>query len=102
MDKPEQSPTIESPQRKEISIVPEKQFIPPPKIKIPVQNNKNDQNTRYGIETLTMAKLYIRQGLLEQAMAILLKLQQRDPGSTQVRSEIDHVQQLMRDEKKEL
>lgn len=102
MDKPEKSTTLESPQRKEISIVPEKQFIPPPKKKIPVQNNKNDQNTRYGIETLTMAKLYIRQGLFEQAMAILLKLQQRDPESAQLRAEIDHVKQLMRDEKKEL
>ena len=102
MDKPEKNTGYKKPQRKEISIVPEQQFIPPPKKKIPVQNNKNDQSTRYGIETLTMAKLYIRQGLFEQAMAILLKLQQRDPGSEQVNSEIDHVKQLMKDEKKEI
>ena len=102
MDKPEKNTGYEKPQRKEISIVPEQQFIPPPKKKIPVQNNKNDQSTRYGIETLTMAKLYIRQGLFEQAMAILLKLQQRDPESEQISSEIDHVKQLMKDEKKEI
>ncbi len=100
MDRPEQTqPT--NPPRKEISIVPEQQFVPPPKKKIPVQNNKSDQSTRYGIETLTMAKLYIRQGLYEQAMGILLKLQERDPASELVNAEIDHVKQLMKDEKKE-
>ncbi len=48
-----------------------------------------------------MAKLYIRQGLFEQAMNILLKLQQRDPGSELVNAEIDHVKQLIKNEKKE-
>ncbi|MCD6337635.1 MAG: tetratricopeptide repeat protein [Candidatus Marinimicrobia bacterium] len=101
MDKPEQKTQSTIPHRKEISIIPEQQFVSPPKKKIPVQNNKNDQNIRYGIETLTMAKLYIRQGLFEQAMNILLKLQQRDPGSELVNAEIDHVKQLIKNEKKE-
>lgn len=101
MDKPEEPVQEGIPKRKEISIVPEQQFIPPPKKKIPVQNNKNDQSTRYGIETLTMAKLYIRQGLYEQAMNILLKLQQRNPSSELVNTEIERVKQLMMDEKKE-
>ncbi len=101
MDKPDSKNYPETPPRKELSIVPEQQFVPPPKKRIPVQNNKNDQSTRYGIETLTMAKLYIRQGLFEQAMGILLKLQQRDPGSELVKAEIEHVKQLMNDEKKE-
>ncbi|MCF7832229.1 MAG: tetratricopeptide repeat protein [Candidatus Marinimicrobia bacterium] len=101
MDKPERKEQTEIPKRKEMSIVPEQQFIPPPKKKIPVQNNKNDQSIRYGIETFTMAKLYIRQGLFEQAMSILLKLQQRDPESELINTEINHVKQLMLDEKKE-
>ena len=102
MDKPDQRDHLETSPPKELSIVPEQQFVPPPKKRIPIQNNKNDQSTRYGIETLTMAKLYIRQGLFEQAMGILLKLQQRDPASELVKAEIDHVNQLMKDEKEKL
>ncbi len=48
-----------------------------------------------------MAKLYIRQGLYEQAMDILLKLQQRNPNSELVHTEIERVKQLIIDEKKE-
>lgn len=99
MDKPEQSTKKEIPPRKEISIIPEKEFVPPPKKAVPMQNNKNDQATKYGIETLTMAKLYVRQGLLEQAMGILIKLQQRDPDSSLVKEEIERVKQLMNDKK---
>lgn len=56
-------------------------------------------NTSYGIETLTMAKLYIRQGLYEQAMGILLKLLKRDPNAEDVQIEIDNLQILMREKK---
>ena len=101
MDKPEKHTILKSFPRKEISIIPEQQFIPPPKKEVPVQNNRNDQSTRYGIETLTMAKLYIRQGLYEQAMGILLKLKQRDPDSELINIEIDRIKQLMKNERKE-
>jgi len=99
MDKPEEPPKRETVTRKEIAIIPEKEFIPPPKKTVPVQNNKHDQATKYGIETLTMAKLYVRQGLFEQAMGILLKLQQRDPDSGLVKEEIERVKQLMNEKK---
>ena len=65
----------------------------------PVQDNKKDSSTKYGIETMTMAKLYVRQGLYRQALNILSKLQERDPGSELIREEIKKVQQLINDSK---
>lgn len=58
-------------------------------------------NQSYGIETLTMAKLYIRQGLYEQAMGILLKLLKREPEAEDIQIEIDNLQILMREKKQE-
>ncbi|MEA2077505.1 MAG: tetratricopeptide repeat protein [Candidatus Marinimicrobia bacterium] len=101
MDEPTVTTQTDIPPRKEISIISEQQFTLPPKKSIPVQNNKNDQSARYGIETLTMAKLYIRQGLYEQAMGILMKLQLRDPASELVNIEIERVKQLINDMNKE-
>lgn len=97
MDTPEEKRETMTPPKKEISIIPEAQYVPPPKKRAPVQNNKNDQKARYGIETMTMAKLYVRQGLYEQALGILKKLQERDPGSEPVKAEIEKVRKLMND-----
>jgi tetratricopeptide (TPR) repeat protein len=101
MDKPQKVVPIEMPPKRNLSNVPDQGFTPPPKKNIPLQNNKNDQSARYGIETLTMAKLYIRQGLYEQAMGILMKLQDRDPGSEAVTNEINNLLEIM-DGSKEL
>ena len=99
MDKPQEPIQPEIPPRKELSILPEQHYTPPPKKSVPMQNNKNDQSLRYGIETMTMAKLYIRQGLYEQALGILSKLKERDPESALIAEEIAHVKQLMNDAK---
>lgn len=99
MDKPLEPIRPEIPPRKEIAIIPEQEFSPPPKRTIPVQDNKKDSSTKYGIETMTMAKLYVRQGLYRQALNILSKLQERDPGSELIREEIKKVQQLINDSK---
>jgi t-SNARE complex subunit (syntaxin) len=48
---------------------------------------------------MTMAKLYIRQGLYRQALGILNKLQERDPGSVLIKEEIQKVTQLLNDMK---
>ncbi len=101
MDKPKEAAPIQMPPKKKLSIIPEQSFTPPPKRNIPLQNNKNDQSARYGIETLTMAKLYIRQGLYEQAMGILMKLKDREPESEAVINEINNLLQIM-DASKEL
>lgn len=77
-------------------------FQPPPKQMPPQQNNiKSGPLNGYGIETMTMAQLYIRQGLYENAMQILLKLQQRDPESERVKNEIERVKECMKEEIKE-
>lgn len=99
MDKPVEPIHPDIPPRKEIAIIPEQDFTPPPKKSVPVRNNKNDNSTQYGIETMTMAKLYIRQGLYRQALAILNKLQERDPGSVLIKEEIEKVTKLMKDMK---
>jgi tetratricopeptide (TPR) repeat protein len=99
MDKPEEMARTEAPPRKELSIIPEQEFTPPPKKNIPVRNNKNDNSTQYGIETMTMAKLYIRQGLYRQALGILNKLRERDPDSVLIKEEIQKVTQLLNDMK---
>lgn len=51
----------------------------------------------YGIETLTMAKLYIRQGLYKQAMNILMKLIDQKPDDEDIQIEIDNLQVLIRE-----
>ena len=99
MDKPQEQIKPNIPPKKEISIVPEEVFTPPPKKTIPVQDNKKDNSTKYGIETMTMAKLYVRQGLFRQALGILSKLQERDPESELIRAEIRKVQQLINESK---
>lgn len=99
MDKPQEQTQPAIPPKKEISIIPEQKYTPPPKKTIPVQDNKKDNSTKYGIETMTMAKLYVRQGLHRQALGILSKLQERDPDSEVIRAEIKKVQQLINDSK---
>jgi len=99
MDKPQETIKSEAPPKKEISIIPEQQFTPPPKKATPVLDNKKDNSSKYGIETMTMAKLYVRQGLYRQALGILSKLQERDPESDMIRTEIRKVQQLINDTK---
>ena len=99
MDKPQEPIKPDIPPKKEISIIPEQKFTPPPKKNIPVQNNNKDNSSKYGIETMTMAKLYIRQGLYRQALGILSKLLERDPSSELIRAEINKVQQLINETK---
>ncbi len=103
MDNPEQAQKeITSPAKKELSIIPEKDYRPPRnKAPEPVINNTTTNKNNYGIETMTMAQLYIRQGLYEQALDILFKLQQRDPSSERVNGEIERVSILMKEAKKE-
>ncbi|MDD3715708.1 MAG: hypothetical protein PHX07_06340 [Candidatus Marinimicrobia bacterium] len=73
-----------------------------PRKQAPPQNNKpGAAAASYSVETLTMAQLYMRQGLYEYALDILLKLQKRDPGSERIRQEIDRVKQLMNEEIRE-
>lgn len=67
---------------------------PEPKTPKPKAETKS-----YGIETLTMAKLYVRQGLYEQAMGILLKLMKRKPEDEDIQIEIDNLQVLMREKR---
>jgi tetratricopeptide (TPR) repeat protein len=100
MDKPEVKslPTEEKPEK-----VPTPAYRPP-RQKIPVasQNNiKNGNGSAYGIETMTMAQLYIRQGLYDNAMDILLKLQKRDPLSERIKNEIKRLNGLIEKEMKE-
>lgn len=77
------------------------QAIPLPKRK-PAKNGKHANNEpAYKIETLTMARLYIRQGLYEQAKNILLKLQKRNPESQVYRDEIQRVDALILEVEKE-
>ncbi len=104
MDNPEQTQEeVASPVKKELSIIPEKDYHPPrSKAPEPVINNNTTTNkNNYGIETMTMAQLYIRQGLYEQALDILFKLQQRDPSSERVKGEIERVSILLKESKKE-
>jgi tetratricopeptide (TPR) repeat protein len=77
-------------------------FQPPVK-QNPVRqlNNKTATANNYGIETMTMAQLYIRQGLYEHAMQILLKLKEKDPGSERIQKEMDRVKKLMDEAAKE-
>lgn len=72
---------------------------PPPPPPEPKKDEPEIQSTSYGIETLTMAKLYIRQDLHEQAMAILMKLMKRNPDDENIQIEIDNLQILMRERK---
>jgi tetratricopeptide (TPR) repeat protein len=83
--------------------VPETAYRPPrPKAPAPPASDKrNGTGPGYGIETMTMAQLYIRQGLYENALDILVKLQKRDPLSERIKNEIERVQKCMREEKKE-
>jgi tetratricopeptide (TPR) repeat protein len=75
-------------------------YQPPPKQPPPPKNNDKPVRIRsYGIETMTMARMYIRQGLYDNAMDILLKLQEKDPGSERVKSEIRHLKERMEEEK---
>ncbi|MFA6617880.1 MAG: tetratricopeptide repeat protein [Candidatus Neomarinimicrobiota bacterium] len=60
-------------------------------------NKAKTEIKNYGIETLTMARLYIRQGLYEQAMGILMKLIDQKPDDENIKIEIDNLQVLMRD-----
>lgn len=104
MDKPAPEEEISQPApKKEISIIPESAYTPPKKQapSLVPNANKIGPQTHYGIETMTMATLYIRQGLYDQALGILLKLQQRDPGSQRIKEEIDRVNILMKEAKKE-
>jgi len=75
----------------------------PPRKQAPPQNNSKQSpvSSSYGIETLTMAQLYVRQGLYDYALDILLKLQKRDPGSERIRQEIERVKQCMNQEIRE-
>lgn len=77
-------------------------FQPPAKQPLPPQNNvKPSPVNNYGIETMTMAQLYIRQGLYEHALQILLKLQERDPDAERVKAEIERVNKLIREQTEE-
>lgn len=77
-------------------------FQPPPKQAPPPNNNeKLSRLSSYGIETMTMAQMYIRQGLYENAMEILLKLQKRNPSSERIENEISRVRELIAQENKE-
>lgn len=77
-------------------------FQPPAKQAPPPQNNvKPSSVNNYGIETMTMAQLYIRQGLYEHALQILLKLQERNPEDERVKDEIERVNKLMREQTEE-
>lgn len=73
----------------------------PPRKQTPPQNNKPGPAASYSVETLTMAQLYIRQGLYKYALDILLKLQKRDPASERIRQEIERVKQYMNEEIRE-
>ncbi|MDZ7820369.1 MAG: hypothetical protein U5N26_00360 [Candidatus Marinimicrobia bacterium] len=74
-------------------------FRPPPKQTPAPQNNDTPvKPASYGIETMTMARMYIRQGLYENAIDILLKLQKRDPSSERVKKELERVKQLISEE----
>ncbi|MBW6457690.1 MAG: hypothetical protein K0B52_00860 [FCB group bacterium] len=105
MDRPrEQAPKVPEPApAAKPASVPETGYRPPrPKVPAsPANDKKNGMGPGYGIETMTMAQLYIRQGLYENALDILIKLQKRDPLSERIRNEIDRVQKLIREEEKE-
>lgn len=75
--------------------------IPLPKRK-PAKNGKHTNNEpAYKIETLTMARLYIRQGLYEQAKNILEKLKKRNPESQVYQEEIQRVDTMILEAEKE-